>query len=210
MDNVRKDRDKLITGVILAGGKSKRMGCDKATLQVHNRLLIEYPLRVFNELFKQTLIVTNVRLLKTLKNELKSYRNIKFYKDIFPGHGALGGIYTALINSDTPFVFVTACDMPFINREFVEYMTQLAVKSQEYDIIIPMSSGGIETLHAIYKRSLVRLIREYLKKNNNKIKEFFNYVTISYVPEEIVKKFESDERMFKHINTPQDLSEYLI
>jgi len=87
-------------------------------------------------------------------------------------------------------------------------MIQLAEIKREYDIIIPLSSGGTETLHAVYKRSLIHVIRENLKKNRNKIKEFFNQARILYVSEKIVKKYESDERMFQNINTPQDLSEY--
>jgi len=203
----KNEKGNAITGVILAGGQSKRMGIDKATLKVNDILLIEYPLKTLNKLFERILVVTNKRLLPMLKLSLSNYKNLKVIQDIFPGHGALGGIYTALFHSETPYIFVTACDMPFLNRDFITYMLDYLDGIQ--DVIIPESTGGLETLHAIYSKDTTELIMQKILNNENKIKDFFPLVNVYYIPPNTIKIFDPEERMFKNINTPQELSEYL-
>ena len=182
------------------------MGVDKATLKVGDSMLIEFPLNILTGLFEKVMIVTNQDLIDDLKSSLAS-RNacLEIVKDIYPGHGALGGIYTALYYSKTPFIFVTACDMPFILRSFIQYM----VESLPYscDVLIPESSGGLETLHAIYKKNLAGIIRNNILNNHNKIKDFFHLSNVCYLKNEDVLRFDKEERMFQNINTPLDLEE---
>jgi len=196
-----------VSGVILAGGKSKRMGMDKATIKIGSSYLIEYPLQILETLFDQVIVVTNERLEEKLNNILAKYSNILIKKDIYPDHGALGGIYTALFHTRTSHVFVTACDMPYLNKDLIGYLKNMVDKDTE--VIIPESSGGLETLHAIYAKRLMKIIKIKILNNNNKIKDFFPDVNVDYVPVEVIKTFDIEEKMFKNVNTPQDLSEYL-
>ncbi len=190
-----------ITGVVLAGGKSQRMGSDKATLKIGSSFLIEYPLKVLIRHFNRVMVVTNSRLLTPLRKILDP--TIWIVEDIYPDHGALGGIYTALSYTKTPYIFVTACDMPFLNDELVTYMAQLI---NGYDVIIPKGTKGFETLHAIYKKTLLKLIRKNLMENKNKIKEMFSEIRILSIPDTIIKKFEENEKMFININTLKELN----
>ena len=197
-----------ISGVILAGGKSKRMGVDKATITVGGELLIEYPLRILKEVFKEIMVITSNLLIDTLQKELSEHENLKFLTDIYSNHGALGGIYTAMCHATTPYIFVTACDMPFISAQFIQYMASKTTEGV-YDVVIPESPGGIETLHAIYRCGLKDIIKKELFKNNNKIKTFFPKVNVFYVSLDVVRMFGDGEKMFRNINTPEELKEIL-
>ena len=198
-----------ISGVILAGGKSKRMGVDKATITVGGELLIEYPLRVLNEMFKDNMVITSNLLIEKLRKELSGYGRLNFLTDIHSNHGALGGIYTAMCHATTPYIFVTACDMPFISAQLIRYMASKTTNGN-YDVVIPESPGGIETLHAIYKCGLKDLIKNEIIKNNNKIKSFFSKVNVFYVTLDVVEMFGDGENMFRNINTPKELQEFFL
>lgn len=193
-----------ITGVILAGGKSKRMGVDKATLKIGRHHLIDYPLSVLSNIFENVFVVTNGTLIGKLRKILcQSYTGVRIMKDIIPNHGALGGIYTALHHADTRHVFVTACDMPFIKEDFIRFM--LKKLDPVHDVLIPESPGGIETLHAFYKKTLIPVIKDFMLKDKNKIKDFFSDVNVCYLPWEDVVVFDSAGKMFRNINTPKEL-----
>ena len=190
----------LITGVVLAGGKSRRMGIDKATLRVGSSYLIEFPLKVFSKLFDDILIITNSALLNTLKS-IFNHDKIRILEDIHPNHGALGGIYTALCHSRTPYIFVSACDMPFLNKDFIKYMTQIGDK---YDVIIPKSPHGFETLHAIYKKTIIKIVESSLLKDQNKIIDFFPNINVYAIPPDKLKGFDQEGKMFSNINTQDE------
>ena len=196
-----------MTGVVLAGGRSKRMGIDKATLKINDTLLIEYPIKILDKLFERILVVTNERLSETLESSLSKYESLNVIQDIYPDHGALGGIYTALSYSETPYIFVTACDMPFLNGDFIKYMLEFLDNAP--DVIVPESTGGLETLHAIYSKGTADLIMRKIFKNENKIKDLFPLVNVRYIPSATIKTFDKEEKMFKNINTPRELREYL-
>jgi len=194
-----------VTGVILAGGKSKRMGLDKATLKIGNRFLMDFPLKILSNIFSEILIVTSPSQLLTLKSLFAS-RKVTFVSDLIPDHGALGGIYTALNYSKTPYVFVCACDMPFLNSSFIRYMIKII---NGYDIIIPESSRMLETLHAIYKQSCFEAIKHFLLQDRNKIIDFFPEVFVYKIPKPLIKTYNKNEKMFKNLNTPEELKRAL-
>ena len=191
-----------VTGVILAGGKSRRMGLDKATLKIGNKLLIDFPLKTLSHIFTEILIVTSATQILTLKPFLKDRDGIRLVTDLIPDHGALGGIYTALNYSRTPYVFVCACDMPFLNPLFIQYMVNL---TNNYDVIIPKSSKMLETLHAIYKKTCLEVIKQFLSQDRNKIIEFFPAVSVYKVLEGFIRAYDENEKMFQNLNTPEEL-----
>jgi len=190
-----------ITGVVLAGGKSRRMGIDKATLRVGSSYLIRFPLKVLSELFDDVLIITNSELLNTLENIFK-HDKIRILEDIYPNHGALGGIYTALCHSRTPYIFVSACDMPFLNKDFIKYMTQI---DDRYDVIIPEGPRGLEPLNAIYKKTIIRVVESRLLKGQNKIVDFFSDINVYAIPYDKIEGFDKEGKMFRNINTQEEL-----
>jgi len=193
MRNFAHSKDKL-TGVILAGGKSRRIGYNKALLRVGGKTIIERVLASLKEITDVLLIVTN-------SPEEYAFLNIPMAQDIVPGKGAFGGIYTALAFSDTPYSLVAACDMPFLSSDFLRYMAELKVG---YDIVIPKHSLGYEPLCAIYAKTCMPKIEHLLKAGRLKIAELFPMVRTRYIGEGEIKPYDSSGMLFFNVNTQKD------
>jgi molybdopterin-guanine dinucleotide biosynthesis protein A len=133
-----------ISGAILAGGKSSRMGINKAFLDVKGKRIIDRIIDLFSALFTEIIIVTEN------SHNFKEFRNAHIVEDIYKLQGPLGGIYTGLKESFTENVFFTACDMPFLHIGLISRLCVVA-DSGLYDCVIPCSSRGIEPLCGICK-----------------------------------------------------------
>ena len=107
-----------MTGIILAGGKSSRMGTNKAFLTVGGERLIDRTVRIFKDIFHEVILVTN-----TPFDYLD--QDCTIATDIIKGKGALGGIYTGLFFASHDHSFVSACDMPFLDKSFIKYMIEI-------------------------------------------------------------------------------------
>lgn len=184
-----------MTGVILAGGKNTRMGENKAFLSINGERLIDRTFRVCKSLFSEVLLVTNTP---------RSYLdlNLTIATDIEAGKGPLMGIYTGLLLARSPYIFVVACDMPFLNPEFIKYM--MAAHRGE-DIVVPRSTGGFEPLHAIYSKRLQRPIKKLLDEGRLKITDFYEGSKKRVIEENEISLFPPGDRMFFNLNRPEDL-----
>lgn len=187
---------KDMTGIILAGGKNSRMGINKAFLKIDGIRLIDNILAVYQKIFSEIIIVTNDPLSYTELSETL------VVTDIYKGKGALGGIYTGLFYATYDYSFVAACDMPFLNKDFIIYLTGQAGK---HDIIVPELSEGFQPLHAIYSRNCLSHIKKLLIADKLKISGFYKEVRLLSIPEEKIKPFNKDGRLFLNVNTPEDL-----
>ena len=183
-----------LTGVILAGGKRRRMGYNKALLRIGNQTIIQRVLASLKQITSSQLIVTN------FPAEYE-FLNIPMKSDILPEKGAFGGIYTGLFFSETPYCLVIACDMPFLKVDFLRYMIQI---SEGYDIVIPKHSKGYEPLCAIYAKTCIPHIEKLLKANRLKIIEVFQDVRVRGVSESEIKNYDTNNLMFFNINTQED------
>jgi molybdopterin-guanine dinucleotide biosynthesis protein A len=185
-----------VTGIILSGGKSGRLGgLNKAFIEVRGERLIEKTLRIYRELFEEILIVTNSPL------DYLEF-DVKIVTDIFPGKAALGGIYTGLFFSSFDHVFVAACDMPFLNVPFIRYMIE---EAGNYDVVVPRTPGGLQPLHAIYSRRLLKPIQRLIEADRLKITDLFTKSRVREIPPEKIAEFDPEMRLFMNINTPEDL-----
>ena len=185
-----------MTGIILSGGKSNRLGgLNKAFIKVRGERLIEKTLRIYRELFQEVLIVTNSPL------DYLEF-DAAIVTDIIPGKASLGGIYTGLFFATSEYAFVTACDMPFLNARFIQFMME---KTGQHDIIVPRSAEGLQPLHAIYSRNLLKPIRRLIDADRLKITELFKKQKVLEIPREDCLSFDPEERLFMNINTPEDL-----
>ena len=117
-----------LTGIILAGGKNIRMGENKAFIRVHGQRIIDRTAELFHEIFEHVILVTNEPLTY-------SQLNLEIVADLIPESSSLIGIYTGLFYAATPYCFVAACDMPFLNRKVIDYMVGL---KNGYDVVIPV------------------------------------------------------------------------
>ena len=187
---------KDMTGIILAGGKNSRMGINKAFLEIDGTRLIDNILAVYQKIFSEIIIVTNDPLSYT------EFSETLIVTDIYKEKGALGGIYTGLFYATYDYSFVAACDMPFLNEDFIIYLTG---KIGKHDIIVPELSEGFQPLHAIYSRNCLSHIKKLLIADKLKIAGFYKEVRLLSIPEEKIKPFNKDGRLFFNINTPEDL-----
>ena len=184
-----------ITGVILAGGNSIRMGQDKAFIEINGIPIILRVFAVLDRLFRETLIVTN-------EKEPYGKLNVPVYIDLVPGQGALGGLYTGLIHSAFPYAFCVACDMPFLSQPLIEY---LLTRIDDCDVVVPQTSDGLQPLHAIYSKGCLEPIRHLLERKRNKIIELYPLIKLKIVNEKEFLALDPQKESFTNVNTPEEL-----
>ncbi len=184
-----------ITAAILAGGKSRRFGRDKALLCIEGEPLF---LRIVN-VFRSAL---GTEPLLIGREKLQGYE--RCFPDIIPDLGPIGGLYTSLRLADTGFVFVSACDMPFIKRELVEYMVEIL--DREVAVLIPrLNNSNIEPLCAIYNRKLVNKIEYLVSKGDLRMRSLLLGEKVQFVSESEIVKFDPELISFVNVNSKSDL-----
>jgi molybdopterin-guanine dinucleotide biosynthesis protein A len=183
-----------ITGVILAGGRSSRMGSNKALLPYRGGLFIEAIHRQLSALFPEVLLVTNTP-------EQYDFLPCRTVGDLYPEMGALAGLQSGLCHSQTEHIFAVACDMPYLDDRLIRYLAGLRRKG---DVVIPEGDGGLEPLHAVYGKRCLPAMEASLMANRRRIVSFFPAVDVVTVPREVVGAFDPDMRSFSNINTPGD------
>jgi len=183
-----------MNAVILVGGKSSRMGTNKAFLELKGKTFIELQIELLREMFDEISISANT------PSEYE-YLNLPIFKDIYPGKGPLGGIYTSLINSSSLHTFMLACDMPFVGPELIKHLKDL---TKEYDVVIPKSENGLEPLHAFYSKNCIEPIKRELDENNLRIRSFFPQVNVKIVELDSLASSGHFKNSIKNLNTMAD------
>ena len=193
------ETQRQISCIILAGGKNARMGREKAYLRIGERTIIEEQSDALSRIFDEIIIVANSQ---------NYFKNIdaKVVTDIIPDSGPLGGLYSGLAVSSNIHSFLIACDMPFINLELIDYMIK---QIGENDIVIPLSSKGIETLFAVYSLNCLETIRRQIEFRNLKLLDILNFFKVRYISQEEVEKFDPKEFSFFNVNSQKDYEEAL-
>ncbi len=196
-----------LSGIVLAGGQSRRLGQDKAALRLwggKGPTLLEATVAHLAAVCDEVLVVGLAPLARP-------GLSARLAPDRLPGAGALGAIYTGLQEAAYPFVLAVACDMPFLDEALLRYMAGLP---RDYDVLIPRVPSGqgaedyhLEPLHAIYSRSCLEPILRSLERGKRKIIDFFPEVRVRYLEREELAPFEPLDRAFQNINTPEDLAE---
>jgi molybdopterin-guanine dinucleotide biosynthesis protein A len=185
--------------IILAGGKSLRLGHDKVLERVGKTSLLERVISRVDSFNKDLIIVTaEKRTFAPLVNHPK----IKIACDIFPGQGSLGGIYTGLVKSSSHYNLVVAADMPFLNESLLRYMIGA---SGGFDFVLPRVNNFFEPLHAVYSRNCIAPIETIFNQGKKVIIELFNYVKVRYIEAGEVDRFDPQHLSFFNINTREDL-----
>jgi len=185
--------------IILAGGKSLRLGRDKLLEKVGKTSLLEQVLSRIETLSKNIIIVTSGE--RTF-SQLSNYPTVKITSDIIPGKGSLGGIYTGLVESDSFYNLVIAADMPFLSEPLLRYMVEV---SDGFDFVLPRIDNLYEPLHAIYSKNCIAPCELLLKQNRRVIIELFDYVKVRFVEAEEINRFDPEHLSFFNINTKEDL-----
>jgi len=185
-----------IVGVVLVGGKSRRYGRNKALEVFQGERLIDRQLRKVQALFQEVLVITN---------EPGDYLHLEvtILRDVIPGLGPLGGIYTGLLFAQGKSVFVTACDMPFLQPAVVKHMMRL---SRYNDVVVPEKKEGLEPLHAIYSARCLPHIKKMLDRGKFQVLSFFPAVKVCRLSQEELEKLDPYGLSFFNINTPEDMN----
>jgi molybdopterin-guanine dinucleotide biosynthesis protein A len=184
-----------MVGVVLVGGKSRRYGRNKALELFQGERLIDRQVRTVGSLFSEVLVITN-------EPEFYLHLDVTIVRDVIPGQGPLGGIYTGLIFAQGKSVFVTACDMPFVQPAVVRRMVQLA---KNYDVIVPEKIEGLEPLHAIYSSRCLPHIEQMLDHGTLQVINFFPAVKVYRLSSEEIGQLDPQGLSFVNINTPDDM-----
>src|SRR5262245_57973855 len=186
-----------VSGVILAGGKSRRMGgSPKALLPFGGRPLIEQIAETLRSVLPDCLVVTNTP-------ELYTSLGLPMVGDVFPEGGSLGGIYSGLRAAEGDAALCVACDMPFLSARLVAY---LALRAGEADVVIPDAAGDLQPLHAVYGKACLPAMERRLRAGRLKVVGFFDEVTVLRILAETVQGFADPDRVFMNLNTPEDLA----
>jgi molybdenum cofactor guanylyltransferase len=185
------------TGVLLAGGKSRRMGEDKRFLSVGEGTLFERSLAVLRSVFETVFVVI-------AQDSPALTADVPVYRDLVPNCGSMGGLYTGLKMAVTPYVFVVGSDMPFLNPAAVRYFTDL---KGDHDVVMAKLENGLQPMHALYHRQCLPIMEELIKAHELKIQQLASHLTLRVrlvTPGEL-DVIDPQARSFFNVNTPSDL-----
>ncbi len=183
-----------VTAVILAGGGSTRMKSNKALLPYSGELFIERIYRQLAAIFPEVILVTNTP-------DLYRFLPCRTVPDIFPGMGSLAGIHAGLSHSSTPYIFVVACDMPYLNEALIR---RLMAGIEGQDVVIPESDGGLEPLHAVYGKGCLPAMEDALSRGDRKIVDCIDWQKATVIAREEVAEIDPEFLSFRNINTPEE------
>jgi molybdopterin-guanine dinucleotide biosynthesis protein A len=187
-----------MTSIILAGGKSSRLGRNKALQVIEGKSLIQW-------VVDHLAILTTEIIIATAHGEAipcSSAVRIKTVGDIYPGKGPLGGIHSGLIASSSSWAIVVGCDTPFLSIGLLEYMTQVLADS---DVALPRIGEFVEPLCAVYSKNCVAPIQELLEQDERQIRKLFTMVKVRYIEEDKINRFDPEHLSFFNINSQDDL-----
>lgn len=185
-----------ITGVILVGGKSRRMGRDKAFLEIEGKPLFQRVLELFQESFSRVVLVGGA------PERFAAY-DLPLLPDIYPG-SPLGGIYTALSQVETGHIFVSSCDIPFPSRAVLRYLCSL---SDGFDAVVPETLKGYEPLFALYRKNCLDPVRSQLESGDFCAYAWYPQAKVRVVsPAELVS-LDPEGTAFCNINTPEQFAQ---
>ncbi|MEK6531242.1 MAG: molybdenum cofactor guanylyltransferase [Deltaproteobacteria bacterium] len=190
-------KDINMTGAILAGGRSRRMGFNKAFIKTEGKTIIERTLGIL----KQGLNIDEVFIVA---NDIDAYEflDCRVYSDIIKGAGSMGGIYTALFHSASEHTFIAACDMPLINQKAIQTLSG-SIDGKAF-AVVPFIQGRFHPLHAIYSKKCLKPIDGLLKKGEKRISTLLSDIKIKKLDERDFNGIPIEDSV-RNINTKEDL-----
>jgi molybdopterin-guanine dinucleotide biosynthesis protein A len=193
----------MLTGVILAGGQSRRMGnINKALLPFSDETLVQRQIQIMQVLCAEIILVANDprAFLPHLGN------TCRIISDYIPGKGPLSGMHAAFTLSTYTDIWVVGCDMPFISSRAAEFMKKQR-ENMECDAVVPCIQGAIHPLHGIYRKSCVDHISSLLNHGEFRVSELLNAICCETVMEDAFVELGLDLRFVLNVNTPEEYGE---
>jgi molybdopterin-guanine dinucleotide biosynthesis protein A len=193
-------------GFLLAGGKSSRMGADKAFLDFGGQTLLDRALTVMGAVCGKVTVVGDPGKYAeygSSGHDAAKYGSV--VADIFPGCGPLAGIHAALVHSTAELNLMLAVDMPFVSRELLAFLFATAEGEGNHAIItVPRTSKGFQPLCAVYRRDFSSTAEQALRAGKYKIDATFPSVSVRVIKEDELAAAGFSEQSFFNVNTPQD------
>ncbi|MFN2194721.1 MAG: molybdenum cofactor guanylyltransferase [Anaerolineales bacterium] len=183
--------------VVQAGGQSVRMGTDKGLVELRGKPLAGWIIDQTADIASETLIVSN-------QPEHYQRFGLPVYPDIIPGIGALGGLYTATHYARFEYIFVLACDMPFIHKAVLQYMLN---RINSHDVLIPFLDDRtkLEPFRALYRKNCERPILNAIQAGKRRAISFFAEVNVQEMAFREISELDPEGISFFNINTPEDV-----
>ncbi|RPH80745.1 MAG: molybdenum cofactor guanylyltransferase [Nitrospiraceae bacterium] len=186
-----------ITGILLAGGKSRRMGEDKRHLVMGEQTLLERGLAVLHSVFQDVLVVI-------AQDSPPLAVDTRVVRDVVSHCGSLGGVYTGLLQATTPCIFVAACDMPFLNQAVIAQFTSRRAAA---DIVMAKVADRLHPMHALYGKRCLPVLEQMIQARQLKIQDIVSHpsLRVQYVTETDLVTIDPTGRSFYNVNTQADL-----
>ena len=185
----------MISAAVMAGGKSRRMGQDKAWLELEGRPIVRRVVDVLREVADEVLIVANDPRYAEL--------GLRVVPDRFPEGGALGGIATGVGAAAHDLVLVAACDMPFLRADLWRLVIE---RAEGVDAAVPKVAGQYETLHAAYRKACLGPMERALASGKLRVISFFDEIRVRDVGEADLRVLDPGLRALTNVNTPEELA----
>jgi molybdenum cofactor guanylyltransferase len=194
-----------LSGVILAGGQSRRMGgSPKALLTVHHEKMVERQIRTLKQLCSEVILVTN---------EPKTYLpfidpDVRIITDYFPGQGPLAGMHAGLSLARHDDVWIVGCDMPYLSEHAAMLMLSRK-RERSSDAVVPSIGGRIHPLHGIYDKRCADPIASMLNREQRRVNALLDYIAYEAVTEWTFERWGIDTRFVFNMNTPEEYEHLL-
>jgi molybdopterin-guanine dinucleotide biosynthesis protein A len=182
---------------VLAGGRSRRLGRNKALEQFGDRPLIQRVIDTVSHLDNDIVVVAASQEQLPLIDD-----RIRIAIDRYPISGALVGIFTGLKSARSHHCLTVACDMPFLNIDIMRYMISV---SEGYDAVIPRMEKMIEPLHAVYSTDCIEPIQLQIDSGNLKISDLLSKIRVRYIDREEIERYDPQHLSFMNVNSESDL-----
>lgn len=187
-----------LDGIVLAGGRSRRLGRDKATLTFGGRLLLEIVVERLGRVCREVVVACGEEGRQVCRRS-----TVRSVADAFPGQGPLAGIEAGFRAVQGEYALVVSCDLPFLNPRLLAYMGGLP---RQYQALVPWFGGRLHPLHAIYSRSCHGAVRALLEAGHNSLADLLAELHVCMVPEEEVRRFDPEGLSMFNLNDADDLA----
>jgi molybdopterin-guanine dinucleotide biosynthesis protein A len=195
-----------VTGVVVAGGRSRRLGQDKRRLRLWGEggpTLLEHTLQVLAPLCAELIVVLN---------DAEAWPSLpaRLVPDVYEDAGSLGGIYAGLQTARHGYALVVGADMPLLSARLLDAML---ARPRGYDALVPRALDpdiprnrlSVEPLHAIYSRACLAPLKAMLDAGERRVVSFFDRVRVEVIEPPELLALDPEGRSFMNINTPEDV-----
>ena len=183
------------SAIVLAGGRSARLGSDKPTLLLHGKALLQRVGDAMSQLSDDVIVVQR-------QDQCLALPGARVVSDLEPFSGPLAGIAAGLGVARHSWAFVVACDMPFLNADLLHYMLDAR---DGHDAVVPKLTVGLEPLHALYHVRCLPALMNVLIAGKRRVTSFYETLDVRFVTGDEISRFDPQGRSFFNVNTERDL-----